>query len=309
MSEVFILTIEQLANMFIFIILGFIMRKAKIGGEGVSKALSALLVNIFLPAMFFLNFKSNFTVKNLSENLYLVLFGIAVIAVSFFPAKFFSKLLAKNNLQRDVYMYSLLIPNMGYMGYPMMEAVFGTQMQFYMMMFAIPYQIVIYTYGMYILNPNREISLKKLLNPIMISLVLGMLAGLLKINLPKFLYTALESAKNCMAPSAMILTGFVLAATPIKPIFTDIRLFVGAILRGVIIPLVFLGIMLLLKLPDMYIIVAMVTLSMPMGLNSIVFPEAYGGDSLTGAKSTFMSNVVSIVTIPVMFALLGLICK
>jgi predicted permease len=195
------------------------------------------------------------------------------------------------------------------MGYPMMEAVFGTQMQFNMMMFAIPYQIVIYTYGMYILNPNRQLNVKKLLNPIIISLILGMAAGLLQIKLPAFLLGTLESAKNCMSPSAMILTGFVLAATPIKPIFTDIRLFVGAILRGVIIPLAFLAVMLLLKLPSLYIIVAMVTLSMPMGLNSIVFPEAYGGDSLTGAKSTFMSNVVSIVTIPLMFALLGLICK
>ena len=91
MGEIFVLTIEQLANMFIFIIIGFIMRKAKIGGDGVSKTLSALLVNIFVPAMFFLNFKDNFTVKNLSENLYLVLFGVAVIALSFLPAKFFSK--------------------------------------------------------------------------------------------------------------------------------------------------------------------------------------------------------------------------
>ena len=41
--EVFKLTVNQLANMFIFLIIGFFMRKKKIGGDGVSKTLSALL--------------------------------------------------------------------------------------------------------------------------------------------------------------------------------------------------------------------------------------------------------------------------
>jgi len=307
--DIFLLTVNQLANMFLFLIIGFIMRKKKIGGDGVSKTLSALLVNVFLPAMFILNFRDNFTVENITGNFKLLLCGLCVLLISIIPAKIFSKLLAKTPLQKDVYMYSLLIPNLGYMGYPLMEAVFGVQMQFYMMMFAIPYQLTIYTYGMYILNPNRELSLKKVLNPIMISLVIGMVSGLFKLRFPEFIEKAFSGASDCMSPSAMILTGFVLGGTEIKPLFTDIRLFIAALLRGVVIPGVFLLVMLLLQLDSVYIIVATVLLSMPMGLNSIVFPEAYGGDSLTGAKATFMSNLVSIITIPAMFALLGIFVR
>ncbi len=306
MFETLNLTLNQLGNMFLFMIIGFIMRKKKIGGDDVSKVLSSLLVNLFLPAMFFLNFLENFNLKNLSENMYLLLFGILVLAISFVPAKIFSKLLAKNNLQKDVYMYSLLIPNLGYMGYPLMEAVFGEQMLFFMMMFAIPYQFTIYTYGMYILNPNRSFTAKKLLNPIIIALILGMIFGIAEIKLPTFLMKALTSAESCMSPSAMILTGFVLGATPIKPIFKDIRLFVTAFLRGIIIPIAFFAVMMLLKVDTIFVTVAIVTLAMPLGLNSVVFPEAYGGDSLTGAKATFMSNILSIITIPIMFGILGL---
>lgn len=307
--EVFTLTITQLANMFIFLIIGFIMRKKEIGGEGVSKTLSALLVNVFLPAMFILNFRDNFTVKNISENLYMLLAGTLVLLISIIPAKIFSRLLARDNLQKDVYMYSLLIPNLGYMGYPLMQAVFGNEMQFNMMMFAIPYQLTIYTYGMYILNPNRDLSMKRLLNPILIALFVGMILGLTQIPVPKFLLNTMDSAQGCMAPSAMILTGFVLGKTDFKPLFKDARLFFAALLRGFIIPIVFLICMMLLKVPSVYIIVSTVLLSMPMGLNSIVFPEAYGGDSLTGAKSAFVSNLISIVSIPVMFTILGFICK
>lgn len=303
--DIFLLTVNQLANMFLFLVIGFIMRKKNIGGDGVSKTLSTLLVDVFLPAMFILNFRDNFTVENISGNFSLLLCGVCVLLISIIPAKIFSKMLAKTPLQKDVYMYSLLIPNLGYMGYPLMEAVFGQQMLFYMMMFAIPYQLTIYTYGMYILNPNREMSLKKVLNPIMISLVIGMIAGLCKLRFPDFLEKAMSGASGCMSPSAMILTGFVLGGTKIKPIFTDIRLFIAALLRGIVIPGVFLLAMLALHIDKVFIIVATVLLSMPMGLNSIVFPEAYGGDSLTGAKATFMSNLVSIITIPAMFALLG----
>lgn len=306
MLEIFTLTLNQLSTMFLFMVIGFIMKKTKTGGEEVSKVLSSLLVNLFLPAMFFLSFQKNFNIKNLSENLSLLLFGTVVLIISFVIAKIFSKLLAQTPLQKDVYMYSLLIPNIGYMGYPIMRAVFGEQMLFYMMMFSIPFQITIYTYGNYILNPNRQLSVKRLLNPIMIALIFGIVFGIAQINFPGFLTGALKSAEGCMSPSAMILTGFVLGATPIKPIFKDIRLFIASILRGIIIPGAFLAVMILLKLDKTFIISATVLLSMPFGLNSVVFPEAYGGDSLTGAKATFVSNILSMITIPVMFAILTL---
>ena len=39
----------------------------------------------------------------------------------------------------------------------------------------------------------------------------------------------------------------------------------------------------------------------PMGLNTIVFPAAYGGDTETGASMAMISHTLSVVTIPLMY--------
>ncbi len=36
----------------------------------------------------------------------------------------------------------------------------------------------------------------------------------------------------------------------------------------------------------------------PLGLHTIVYPTAYGGDTKTGASMAMISNVLSVITIP-----------
>ena len=42
----------------------------------------------------------------------------------------------------------------------------------------------------------------------------------------------------------------------------------------------------------------------PVGLNTIVFPEAYGGDPELGASMATVSHTICIVTIPLLYALM-----
>jgi predicted permease len=45
----------------------------------------------------------------------------------------------------------------------------------------------------------------------------------------------------------------------------------------------------------------------PLGLNTVVFPESYGGDPEIGASMTMISHTLCIVSIPLMYALMTLI--
>lgn len=305
MTETFRISINQILVMFIFIAIGYAMRKTKKGGEELSNVLSTVLVTVSLPAMVYNNFSENFKLEMIGANMKFIYAALVVIAVTFVISDFLSRKFAENSLQKDVYMYSFLVPNIGFMGFPLIGAIFGKQVLFNMMMFTLPYQILIYTYGMYILNPNHEFNLKKLCNPTIIAITLGIIAGIFNITLPSPVNTALSYAESCMSPLAMIMTGFVLAAVPVKPLLSDIKLYLAAIVRALIIPGLTFFIMYLLKVSPAIITVAAGTLCMPMGLNSIVFPEAYGGDGVTGAKTTFVSNVISIITIPLMFSLIS----
>ena len=42
---------------------------------------------------------------------------------------------------------------------------------------------------------------------------------------------------------------------------------------------------------------------MPLGMNTIIFPAAYGGDLTTGASMAVISNIVGLISVPVILSL------
>ena len=68
-----------------------------------------------------------------------------------------------------------------------------------------------------------------------------------------------------------------------------------------------MGYVMLLKLFNADSGVIKVTLcatAMPLGLNTVVFPAAFGGDTTPGASMALVSHLMSVITIPIMFALI-----
>jgi len=59
----------------------------------------------------------------------------------------------------------------------------------------------------------------------------------------------------------------------------------------------------LIGTPDSIILLALIAFCTPLGLNTIVYPAAYGGDTKTGAAMTMVSHLLSVVTIPLMYLL------
>lgn len=45
----------------------------------------------------------------------------------------------------------------------------------------------------------------------------------------------------------------------------------------------------------------LIAFSVPLGLNTIVYPAAYGGETKTGASMTMISTTLSIITLPLMY--------
>ena len=101
----------------------------------------------------------------------------------------------------------------------------------------------------------------------------------------------------------MILTGFVIGKFDLKKLVTKARVYLLTVLRIVVMPLIFLLIAKLLRLPQEAQTLVLVFSAMPLGLSTIVFPAAYGGDETPGASMAVISNVIGILTVPLMMSL------
>lgn len=107
-----------------------------------------------------------------------------------------------------------------------------------------------------------------------------------------------------MGPLAMILTGFVIGSYDIGGLLKNKRVYIAAALRLIVLPTLFIVILRLLGADKNTLYLTLFAYGTPLGLNTVVFPAAYGGDTSTGASMAMISHTLCIVTIPIMYAIL-----
>lgn len=235
-----------------------------------------------------------------------MLYGAAVMAVSLPIGIVLAKFFAKDGYLKKIYTYSFAVANFSFMGNAVVLGVFGEKVLFDYMIFTLPLNLYVYSIGTASLIPTEKggkLSVKTFVNPIFIALILGAVCGLLAVPLPKFITTAISSAGACMSPLAMLLTGFVIGEYSLKTLASDKKVYLASVIRLIILPSAFMAVLLLLKTDKDIIRVALCATAMPLGLNTVVFPAAYGGDTTPGAGMALVSHLISVITIPVMFSI------
>ena len=304
--ETLMATLNQMAVLFLFIIIGFIITKAKLINDGAAGALSKLEYWVILPALTINVFAENFTVEKLNVAWKLFLFGFALVMVCVFIALFLSKKCSKDKYIQNIYTYGLAIANFSYMGNAVVLAVFPDIFLEYMI-FTLPFSIVTYVWAVNLLLPQTSEkkgilkALKALLNPIFISMVVGIVLGLTGFKLPAFVNTVISSAAQCMSPLAMILTGIVIAGIDLKKVLKNKTIYITSALRLLLIPALVMLFFVLVPMDKSFVICSMCAVAMPFGLNVVVFPSAYGLDTSVGAGMTVISHLASCITIPLIF--------
>lgn len=304
--QVFTATLNQMLALFIFMALGFFLNKKRLLPLDDSVVLSKLETYAFVPCLVFSVFYKYCTVGNFKQKWTYMLYGAAVMAVSLPIGIVLAKFFAKDGYLKKIYTYSFAVANFSFMGNAVVLGVFGEKVLFDYMIFTLPLNLYVYSIGTASLIPTEKggkLSVKTFVNPIFIALILGAVCGLLSVPLPKFITTAISSAGACMSPLAMLLTGFVIGGYSLKTLASDKKVYLASVIRLIILPSVFMAVLLLLKTDKDIIRVALCATAMPLGLNTVVFPAAYGGDTTPGAGMALVSHLISVITIPVMFSI------
>ena len=300
------LVLQQLIVLYIFIFLGWLFGKLKPENAQGSKLLSFLLVNLLLPSKVFSTFAHSFTTTYLKENYVTFFISTAILILLMLLAIPLAALLSKKKYEKNVYKYSFVVANYSYMGYSLIENSLGETALTNMITYCIPFAIYTYTIG-YVMLAGKGSFIKKLLNPMTISIVLGCFFGLVEIPVPGVFDTVLSTASACVGPISMLLVGLVISSFSKKQLLPNKETWIFVSLRLVAIPALVFGIckliMLVCEVPAVYPY-AVIAACMPCGLNTVVFPRLVGEDCSQGAKMVFYSHALSIITIPLWLMIL-----
>ena len=308
MLPVFLATLSPMLVMFCCIAVGFGLRKSNILPENGGTVLSRLETYVLVPALTVNTFRRNCTVLSFSENYHYILSGTAVLAAALIIATVLCRLFAKEGYQRNVYHYALTFANYGFMGNAIVPVILGEEFLYLYMMFTLPLSVGVYTWGIATLIPRgseKQAWWRRLINPMFAAILVGAALGLSGLNayIPAFLSGVLDTCAACMAPVAMILTGFVVGGYGVRSLFSNGKVYIATALRLLVLPAVFLGALYLLGADKLTMLFALFAFATPLGLNTVVFPAAYGGETHTGAAMAMVSHSLCVITIPLLYSL------
>lgn len=313
--EIFSLTLTQMLMMFTLILIGFLLRKKNLLPEDSDTAMAKLETYVFVPALSFFTQMTQCTVESIKKDYVLILYGLAIVLVAILIAYPLSRLFvpkaktAEKLYERNIYKYAMTFGNFGFMGSFIILGIWGSEFYYKYSIFHFFISVFTYSWGLYVLIPKDQNAgalknLKKgLLAPPMVALFVGIIFGLLNLKqyLPDFILRALDNAGKCQGPVAMVLAGFVIGGYNFKKLILNKKVYVASLLRLIVIPSVLMLALKALGTSEEIMILALIAFATPLGLNTIVYPAAYGGETNTGASMAMISHTLSVITIPLMY--------
>ena len=306
---VFTATLNQTAFLFLFIAVGYILSRWKFVPQNAQTVLSKLENTFFIPALVLGTFIDNFTTQTITTAWKLLLGSLALAIIAIGLSLLCVRFCSKDKYERNIYTYGLCFSNFGFMGNAVVSALFPHIFLEYLI-FTLPLWTLIYLWGVPVLLMGSSAEkqtlgqrAKSFVNPMFAGMLLGVLIGLTNMPVPQFIRSAVAAAGSCMSPVAMLLTGMTIAQFNLREVLRIKGVYLVTALRLIVFPLLFLGVMVLIPMPEVFATCAICSLAMPLGLNTIIIPSALGKDTKVASGMALVSHILSCLTIPVVFML------
>ncbi len=293
----------QVGVLYVIVLIGFVCDKVGIFTEKTARKSVDLLLYIIVPCTIINSFiqieMNEDTVKK-----FFISFGIAAathIIGILLNIPFFRN---RHNEDNPVYKFASVYGNVGFMALPLAQAIIGAEGVFYCSSGVIVYNILNFTHGIILMSKKKEkLDLKKIfVNPGVISVIIGLPIFLLKINVPYVLSEPIEMLAALNSPIAMLIFGTYLSRTDLKSMFTDKKIYLVALFKLIIMPLVCMGVYYLCGIKGMLLTAAVITACVPSGNNTFMFATKFDRDASVASKTVALVSFISILTMPVMIA-------
>lgn len=228
-------------------------------------------------------------------------FHIAAVLLSFF---LFNRGDGDKNV---IFKYATIYGNTGYMGLPLAKAVTaavtgnGELGVFYCSAAVAVFNLFCFTHGVWLMSKDKKsgMDLKRMIvNPGMISILIGMPLFVLNVRLPGFIATPVEQLAGMNTPLAMVMFGTYLSHADFSAAFKQKNMYITAFVKLIAVPLAMISAFAACGVSGALLIVSAVVISAPSANNTVMFSAKYGRDTALASQVCGFTSILSVITMP-----------
>ena len=301
-------------TLFAVVVVGYAAGKLDYMGGTFDKRLSKLVIDITCPALILSSAMGGdlpdrryiLPLLGISIFTYLVLTGLAVLL---------SRFVARRKEDEGIVGFAMIFGNVGFMGYPVVASIYGHQAVFYAAVLNVVNTFTVFTIGTMMVTggegaTQERFNKKVLYSTPMLSAYLSMLIVALGIdNIPEFVSQPLTMIGNITVPAALLIIGSSMSHLPLRALLGNVTVYTTTLLRLVVLPIGMFFLCRALGFDAFSTSINTVVIAMPVATYGTILCLRYGRDTTLMAEVTFITTLLSMVTIPLLVSFIQSIDK
>ncbi|WP_231480211.1 MULTISPECIES: AEC family transporter [unclassified Prevotella] len=292
-------------TLFAIVIVGYGAGKLGYLGGDFDRQLSRLVINMTCPALIL----SSAMTGELPDREYilpLLLISVITYAVLTGVAFLLPRYLTKKKDDEGAIGFALMFGNVGFMGYPVVASIFGHEAVFYAAVLNVVNTFAVFTVGTILITGKSDVEQKRfekkvLYSTPMLACYLTMLIVALRIdNIPEAISAPLTMIGNITVPAALLIIGSSMSNLSLRSLLGNTTVYTTTLFRLAILPIGIYYLCKALGFDDFVVNINTVVIAMPVATYGTILCLKYDKDTTTITGVTFITTLVSMVSIPLM---------
>ena len=302
MGEQFDILLNQMFVFFTLIAIGFVAQRIKLLSNAVIDAMSSMVVRLILPCMVCTTVVNGATIEGVFSKIPFFVCSFLMIGILLVIAFVSSKLMRMRPPTSYINMAVIGFPNTGFIGYPLLLAMFPETGALAVAVYVIVDQVTFWSIVPVLTKPQislKEISLKKLINPPFISLLIGLILISLNIHPSNVAWNTITDVGSTSKFFALIYIGADIGRKGFKSIVKRPKVFLTIPIKLIIAPVVVFFVLKALGVLTSEELLMITTLSMlPSMVVGCMLAAQNGSDDEYATAGLIVTTLCSMVTMP-----------
>ncbi|MEG0326638.1 MAG: AEC family transporter [Cellulosilyticaceae bacterium] len=301
---------NQLGILFTLMLFGYVLGKIKVLNEQIVGSFTSFIIKVTIPAMIINGMLIPLSREKLAQGAMAFAISLGFYLLTYIVAIYIPKMLTKDKKVESAYSFAIMFSNVGFMGYPVLAAIFGNDAIFIASIYNISFNVLLYTVGVKLAKgsnePKEAFSPKLLINPGTVASLVGLILFITSPQLPEFLVGSIDAVGGLSTPLSMIAIGAMLSDLPIANIFGKVGIYILTSIRLLVLPIIVLVVLkFIFKIQDSMLVgIPVVIAGMPVASNAAMMLRQYDGDYQFASELILVSTLFSGITIPILVQML-----
>lgn len=301
---------QQMMVFLIMLLVGAFAARRRLLTDAALDSMNVMSQRVFLPIMVFGLVYRDVTLDAALARWPMIPLAACLYAALLLLTFLLARILRLGGEQESAFRMAFTFGNTGFIGLPLLSAVYGSSGSVDLMMFMIVDQLVLWTLGVRIAapqgrKPSLAESLKGLANPNMIAFALGIAAVASGIQLPAFLVTAVDSLGAVASPLCMVCIGCMSVRSRVGGVVLQREFYAGVVAKMLAVPIACAPLLAMLPLGGDVAPSLILMAAMPATTLVPLVAAREGGDGQCATRLTVGTIAVSVLSVPLVALVVG----